>query len=72
MRVGGSYVYLRTGEGRQSPESAEIEAARGAARDGEKMERNSAAGQREGVGRGGRCPVGFDPHGILILFGLAQ
>ena len=72
MRVGGSDVHLGTREWRQSPESAGIEGATtGDEREGEKGERNRVAGQREGAGRGGRCPVGFDPHGILILFGLA-
>ena len=56
-------MYLRTGERRQSSESAGIEAAR----EGEKGKQNIAAGQREGVGEGAVAPFGFDPHGILIL-----
>jgi hypothetical protein len=74
MRVGGSDVYLRTGERRQSPESAGIEAATTSGeREGEKGERNRAAQGREREWiEGAVAPVGFDPHGILILFGLAQ
>ena len=74
MRVGGSDVYLRTGERRQSPDSVGIETATTSGEwEGEKGEWNNAAQGREWEWvEGAVAPVGFDPHDILILFGLAQ
>jgi hypothetical protein len=74
MRVGGSDVYHGTGERRQSLESAGIEAATtGGETEGEKGERNQSRAERGSTWvEGGVAPFGFDPHGIVILFRLAQ
>ena len=70
MRMGGSDVYLKTGERRQSSKSAKIEVARPAAREGEKGNGTEQQGREREWVEGAVAPLVLTPTASLHYSGL--